>query len=173
MELLIRPEYSGDGTSNNIGNIFCVAITVILAALLAVMLMNFGIPEFHIPEEVPCIFKIQNVVSKSPKYESLLYLKNIGDQPYENDELKCEIYINDKPSGCVIETMNGYKFIFTQHNGVKTLSKGGCKDKYWYPRQIIKLDLSNSKIKKGDTIKVNIIWKPEKKILSTDEYYVN
>ncbi len=169
---LKQPEYFGDATSNTTGHILCVAITVLLSLIVLIMVMSFEIPEFRLPEEIPCIFQIQDVNSEFPKYESIIKLKNVGDESYENDMLRCNIYINNEPSGCVIKTMNGHKFINTVHFGVQTISKGGCKDKYWYPKQIIDLDLSNSKIKKGDDVRVDIIWKPENRVISTDEYHV-
>ena len=47
----------------------------------------------------------------------------------------------------------------------------GCKNTYWNPREKVKLDLHDSKIKHGYKIKVDIVWKPENKVISTDEYY--
>lgn len=143
------------------------------------MVMDFEFPEFELPEiwekdlpeEIPCLFEIAGVKSDSPKYESEVVLRSICDESYENDLLSCKIYINGEPSGCIIETLNGYKFPTTVHLRVKTISRQGVKNKYWNPREQIKLNLRDSLIKNGDTIKVDIIWKPDDKVISTDEYY--
>lgn len=172
-ELLRRGAISGDASSNTIGNIFCVAITIILAALLALMLMNFGFPEFKLPEETPTIFEIQIILIETPDYDSRIVLKNIGDGSYENDLLSCSIYINDELCDSVIETLNGHNFIPTHHYFVQTIGSMGCCDDFWNPSEKLSIDLSDGTIKKGDNVRVDIIWKPTGTTISTDEYYVN
>ena len=46
-----------DASSNTIGHVFLVALTIILAALAALMFMNFHMPEFETPREIPVIFE--------------------------------------------------------------------------------------------------------------------
>lgn len=139
--------------------------------MLLLMLMDFEIPSYRPPKEIPTIFEIQLIISKSPDFDSRIVLKNIGTESYENDLLSCNIYVNDKVlSNCVIETMKGHDFISTHHYGVQTISSMGCKGNFWNPREKLTLDLKDSTIKNGDNVKVEIIWKPTGSIISSDEY---
>ncbi|MBN1431952.1 MAG: hypothetical protein JW931_04190 [Methanomicrobiaceae archaeon] len=162
-----------DASSNTIGHVFLVAVTIILAALAALMFMNFHMPEFELPGEIPVIFEIQVILSEIPDYDSRIVLKNIGEASFDNDLLSARIYINGNPSGCVIETMNGHNFISTHHFGVQTMGGMGCSDIAWKPSEKLALDLTDSTIKKGDLVKVEVIWTPSGRIISADEYHHN
>jgi flagellin-like protein len=162
-----------DGSSNTIGTILLVVITVILAALLALILLSYQFPELTGPKEIPTIFEIQTILSEKPDYDSRIVLKNIGDCSYENDYLLCRIYINNKMSGCVIKTMNGHDFISTHHYGVQTIGGMGCSDIAWNPSEKLAIDLSDSTIREGDHVRVDVIWAPTGTTISTDEYYMN
>lgn len=168
-----QPEYSADGTSSTIGIIFLVAITVILAALISVIFLDIGFPEFQLPEETPTIFEIQVILIETPDYDSRIVLKNVGDHAYENDLLSCSIYINDELSGCVIETLNGHNFISSHHYVVQTIGGMGCSGTYWRPSEKLPIDLSDNTINKDDRVRVDITWKPNATVISTDEYFVN
>ena len=163
--------FAGDGTSNTTGIILLVALTVILAAMLALMAMGFQVTLYKPPEKIPTIFEIQSIICDSPKYDSRIVLKNIGTGSYENDFLSCNIYINGELlDGCRVDTLNGHNFISTHHFGVQTLGGMGCSNSLWSPSEKLALDLSDSTIKSGDFVRVDVIWKPTGKTISTDAF---
>ena len=162
-----------DGSSGTIGTILLVVITVILAALLALFLLSYQFPELQQPKEIPTIFEIQTILSQNPDYDSRIVLKNIGDCPYENQYLSCRIYINDELAGCRIKTLNGHDFISTHHYGVQTVGGMGCSDISWKPSEKLAIDLSDSTIRDGSHVRVDVIWEPTGTTISTDEYFLN
>jgi hypothetical protein len=46
----------------------------------------------------------------------------------------------------------------------------GCSNSLWSPSEKLALDLSDSTIKSGDLVRVDVIWKPTGKTISTDEF---
>lgn len=155
-----------------IANILLIAIAIILAAFVLLILMNFQIPDYSPPEKIPTIFKILKISSSKPDYDGRIILFNAGETPYNNSLLKADIYSNDILLGCRIDTMHGHDFIPTHHFFVQTMGGWGCSEVYWNPNEKISLDLSNGLIKPGDIIKIDILLKPDDKIISTDTYVV-
>ncbi|MBP2132807.1 flagellin-like protein [Methanomicrobium sp. W14] len=161
------------GISPVVAVILIVAITVILAVLVYLFCMNIHIPGYTPSDEVPTIFEIRKISSDPPKYESKIILINSGMKPYDNSLLEAEIYSNGNLLGCVINTMHGHDFIPTRHFFVKTMWGLGCSDFYWNPGEKTGLDLTDGLIKPGDRIKVEILTKPDDKVISTDTYDFN
>ena len=159
-----------DASSPVIATVLLIALVTILAALVLLISMNFQIPDYTPPEKIPTIFKINKISSSEPDYDSRIILFNIGTDSYDNSLLKADIYSNDVLLGCRINTMRGYDFIPTHHFFVQTMGGMGCSNLYWNPNEKTSLDLSNGLIKPGDIVQVDILLKPDDKLISTDTY---
>jgi len=174
---LVTERSSEQASSEIYSTLLMVIITVILAAMLMIWclpLLSFWPPGSS--EEVPTIFEITGIYhhenNKPTKInlDSRIILKNSGDEKYENDLLKAEIYCNKIKIPCSVDTFNGYEFIRSHHFGVQTLSGIGCEGKYWRPYEKLCLDLTDKTIRPGDLVRVDIIYKPTDKVISSDNY---
>lgn len=161
---------SEDAVSPTISTILNVMITIILALIVLLYVMNFNVSLYSPPEKVPVIFKITKVSSYAPNYESKITLRNVGLEKYNNSLLTAEIYSNDVLLGCAINTLNGYEFISTRHYFVKTIGGSGCRNAEWYPGEKTAIDITDRLIKPGDTVRVDIFLKPDMKKISTDTF---
>ncbi|WOF16069.1 hypothetical protein F1737_04785 [Methanoplanus sp. FWC-SCC4] len=163
---------SEEGTSPVIGHLLMVAIVFILFLIVLLYCMKFEIPLFSLPEEIPEIFVITNILTSPPDYDSRIILSHSRIKPYDNSLLEADIYCNDALLKCRITTLNGHDFIPTNHFFVQTIGGTGCQNTNWYPKEKISLDLSNGLIKPGDEVKIDIISKTENKIISRDTFRV-
>jgi len=91
-----------------------------------------------------------------------------GLKYYENDMLSAKIYKDDLLMNCRITTLNGHNFIPTNHIGVQTIGGTGCSSNLWYPGERTKIDISNGLIRPGDSIRFDVIQKPEGNVISRD-----
>ena len=153
-------------TSQVTGTLLLVVITVIIAIIL---LQSISIPDFNGKySEPPAIFKITSIRSSPPTYESQVFLRNVAQEDYHNQELSAKIYRDDKLLPCTIETLNTHDFIATAHYGVKNFKgTGGC-DETWNYNQMLRIDLSDGFIHPGDTIRVDIIKTATGTVISRD-----
>lgn len=143
-----------------------VAITVILAALI---LLCFHLPDMNWDyTEPPVIFRIEQITSHQPTYESLVYLRNVVEKDYPNRDLSAKIYSNDELLPCTIETLHTSDFISTHHYGVSTLSREGGNGDFWHYNQLLRIDISNGYIHPGDEIRVDIIETESGTVISRD-----
>jgi hypothetical protein len=156
------------GEASVIGVFLMVTVTILLAAAV---LLALDCPTILLEADnttTPLVLKITSVISTEPDYQSILVLTNIGSEPFKNDNYRAEIYRNNLPLDCSVETLNGYNFIPTSHTGVQTLGGSGCSGYYWYPGERTKCDCSDGSIRPGDTIQVDIIEKSTETLFSRD-----
>ena len=157
---------SQDATSQVTATLLMVALTVILAALILLC--------FHLPDmdweytEPPVIFRIEQITSPQPTFESLIYLRNVVEKDYPNRELSAKIYSNDELLPCTILTLNTHDFISTAHYGVSTLSREGGNGDFWHYNQLLRIDISNGYIHPGDEVRVDIIETESGTVISRD-----
>lgn len=152
------------------GTLLLVVITIIIAIIL---LQSISVPDFNWEySEPPVIFKITSIGSSPPTYESQVFLRNVAQKDYKNQELSAKIYCDDKLLPCTITTLNTHDFISTAHYGVKNFKgTGGC-DETWNSNQMLRIDLSDGFIHPGDTIRVDIIETATDTVISRDSMKV-
>lgn len=146
-----------------------VAIVILLAALVLLMI---HIPDFNLshlnPE--PSFIEIKSVrhVSESGamNYDSKVTLYHNGTLSYPNDELYAVFYRNNEKIPCVIDTLNGFRFISSHHFGVQTIGGLGCQGQFWNPREKIAIDFSDGTFRPGDLITVEIFQRPKPVLIS-------
>jgi len=163
-------QFQRDDTANShiIANILLVVIVLILAILVLLLcnIPNLSLP--GTPDEPPVIFKITEITSIPPDYTGIIMISHTGLKYYENDLLSAKIYKDDLLMGCRIATLNGHNFISTNHIGVQTMEGLGCRSNLWYPGERTKIDISNGLIRPGDSIRFDVIQKPEGDVISRD-----
>lgn len=145
---------------------------VVLAVLI---LLLFKLPALEWGDaEPPATFAIVRISHSDrpegapPNYDSRIVLMHTGEAAFENDRLAARIYVNDDLRDCRISTLNGHLFIGTSHIGVQTLSGSGCQTDLWRPGEKIALDLTDGTIHPGERVRVDIISKPDNRVISRD-----
>lgn len=164
---------SEDAVSQVQGVMLLVVITIILAALLLLMLhiplWTAGSPEK--PPEIFAITQLQHHCEKNGRlnYDSRMTITHTGTAVFKNDDLRAEIFVNDRDSGALISTMNAHLFIPTYHIGVERMQGPGSTGFYWYPGGQIFLDLTDGTFRPGDSVRLDIYHKEYNRILSRSE----
>ena len=162
------PENSG-ATSPVMGSILCIAITMMLAVLV---LLLFQIPNLFLMQdsEVPAIFKITTIRHTNENgilnYDSYMVVVNSGVKGYENQNLYAKTYKDGTQLNCIISTMNGNKFISSQHFGVQNLAGFGAKGVTWYPNAMIWIDYTDMTFHPGDEVTLEVFNSTTNQIIS-------
>lgn len=163
-----------DGTSQTIGSILVVAITIVLALLVLLL--------FHIPAldyeltPIPAIFTITNIlhddeITGVTNYDSRMIVLHTGTVSYENANLKANLFKNGQPVSCVIETLNGNDFISTVHLGVQWIGGAGCSGTMWAPGEMTAIDFTDGTFQPGDSVQIDIVDKNMNQIISRHVYH--
>lgn len=186
------------GVSHQIGIFLLLALTTALFIVLINILPEFP-PTFDLfPQDEPCIFEIVSVThtNKEGKYtkasrvtlwyndtavqvdhhdpamrmkEIFEWEKEVPDREknYLKDDLYAQFYRNGEPLYVRIPTMDAHLFIPTHHYGVQTMNgKGGL----WRPNGRITVDFNDGTFEPGDTVRVEIYSKSEKRLISAHTY---
>lgn len=157
------------GSSNPLATILLVAITLLLALLVLLLCpsLQFDFGEVMKP---PSFIEIRSIIHTNDQgaltYDSRVVLFHNGTKSYPNDDLTATFYKNGQKVPCVIETLNGFKFIKTHHFGVQTMSGTGCREDKWNPHEKIAIDFADGTFHPGDTITVEIYQKPKNILIS-------
>lgn len=143
--------------------------------LAVLVLLLFQMPHFGLLDsEVPAIFEINKIRHTNEKgilnYDSYMVVINSGSIGYENQNLYAKTYKNGIPLNCIISTMNGNKFISSQHFGVQNLAGFGAKGATWYPNAMIWIDYTDKTFHPGDEITFEVFNKTTNKIISRHMY---
>jgi hypothetical protein len=152
--------------SHIVSVILLVAITILLAALLALLI---HMPQFDYVY-TPSFIEINHVYHVDEhgilNYDSRVILFHNGTTRFENDNLNATFFRNGIQLPCVISTMNGYKFVSTHHHGVQTMGGMGCSGSFWEPHARIALDFTDNTFRPGDSIRVDIYSKSTHRLIS-------
>lgn len=165
-----------DGVSPVISEILLVAVTVILAAIVAASL--FGLFSDSIStSEPPEILKITSIshYSDSDKltYAGIITLKNIGYEEIWNREHGMYISVNGDRTRAVIETICSSDFIATHHYGVRLIKGAGPQGDVWESGAVGVIDLSDKMIQAGDLVTVEVYRLDTEEIISRSELYAS
>ncbi|MCX6692652.1 MAG: type IV pilin [Methanoregula sp.] len=154
------PRFKPDATSQTIGSILMVAITIVLALLV---LLLFHMPSLNYDmSPIPQIFIITAIydvdeITGLLNYDSRVILVHSGTLNYPNGNLKAIFLKNGQPVSCVIDTMNGHDFISTSHFGVQWMGGAGCSGNLWAPGEMIAIDFTDDTFRPGDTVQIDIM----------------
>ncbi|MDH7509608.1 MAG: type IV pilin [Methanolinea sp.] len=157
------------GSSHPLATILLVAITLLLALLVLLLCPSL---QFDFGEVVkpPSFIEIRSIIHTNDQgalnYDSKVVLFHNGTKSYLNDDLTATFYRNGDKLPCVIETLNGFKFIKTHHFGVQTIGGTGCREDKWNPSEKIAIDFVDGTFHPGDTITVEIYQKPKNILIS-------
>jgi len=155
--------------SHPMATILMVAITILLAALL---LLSIVFPSFNMSifSPTPSFLEIKSVRHLSEEgfmnYDSRVTLYHNGTVSYKNDELYPVFFRNQEKIPCVIETLNGHRFISTHHFGVQKMSGLGCSGEWWNPSEKIAIDFTDETFHPGDRITVEVYQRPKSTLVS-------
>ena len=143
--------------------------------LAVLVLLLFQMPNFFLQDsEVPAIFKITKIRHTNENgvlnYDSYMVVINSGGTGYENQNLYAKTYKNGIPLDCVISTMNGNKFISSQHFGVQNLAGFGAKGVTWYSNAMIWIDYTDKTFHPGDEVTFEVYDTTTDLIISRDTY---
>jgi FlaG/FlaF family flagellin (archaellin) len=138
-----------------------VAITIILAAIIAAMLLYWPLLQFF-STPVPAIFTITNIdstdeITKKINFDSRVIIINSGTASYQNKNLKAIFYKNGVKVNANIQTLNGHDFISTVHTGVQWMGGMGCEGLTWTPGEMTAIDLNDGTFRPGDSVQIDII----------------
>lgn len=166
-----------DAHSSLLGVILAVAITIILAAM--VLLLMVQLPHIY-DDSVPAIFKITNIRHVDEhgtlNYDSYLVMVNAGTSGYRNKNLYVKTYVNGNPANAHIVTLNADAFCSSVHTGVETIGGTGTTGSEsstlakWYPSQHIAIDYSHDTFHPGDMVKIEVFDTLTHQIISRHTY---
>ncbi|MEN6443355.1 MAG: hypothetical protein ABFC71_06365 [Methanoregula sp.] len=166
-----------DAHSSPLGVILAVAITIMLAAL--VMLLMVQLPHMY-DDSVPAIFRITTIRHVDDhgtlNYDSYLVLVNAGTSGYRNKNLYVKTYVNGNPVNARIVTLNADAFCSSVHTGVETIGGSGSRGSEssslskWEPDQHIAIDYSHDTFHPGDMVKIEVFDTPTQQIISRHTY---
>ncbi|MDI6718814.1 MAG: type IV pilin [Methanomicrobiales archaeon] len=162
-----------DADSHSLATILLIAITILLALLV---LLLFHLPALEWSSGIPAIFVITSIHHESElyphslNYDSRIILRHSGSQEMKNDDLEAKIYKNGIPLRCNISTLNGHNFIGTHHYGVQWIGGSGCQGVFWSPGETLIIDLTDGTIRPGDTIRVDVLERSGKRVISRHTY---
>ena len=163
-----------DATSQVIGGILIIAITMVLA--LFVLLM-FHMPNFAWQETpVPEIFKITNIRHVDENgvlnYDSRMVVTHTGTVDYQNRNLMAKIIKNEVPLDFVIATLNGNDYINHAHTtGVHIMGGAGCSGDLWTPGEMTYIEFSHGTFHPGDTVTFEVYDNTTSQIISRHTYH--
>jgi hypothetical protein len=155
--------------SQLIGIILMVGLVILLAALLMLLIQ---LPSFNLQEitRTPSFIEIRRFYYESElgylNYDSRVILFHNGTEKLENSKLWAEFYRNGIKLPVVIETLNGYDFISTHHQGIQTMGGLGCSGTAWNPGEKISLDFTDGTFHPGDQVRVDIFTRPSGALIS-------
>lgn len=163
-----------DGVSPVVSEILLVAVTLILAAVVAASLFGlFPIP--YAEEETPEILKIVSVSHFSDSgqltYAGILTLKNVDYKPLQNREYGIWISVNGVRQNVVIETLNSRDFIGTHHNGVRLIKGAGPDGDTWNAGDRGVIDIKDKLISPGDLVTVEVYCLETEEVVSRSEFF--
>ncbi|HMZ30867.1 MAG: type IV pilin [Methanomicrobiales archaeon] len=154
--------------SNPVAVFLLVAITVILAALVALLIdlpaFDTGILSTPSFLQILCVFHMDE--QGRLNYDSRIILIHNGSDSLENRNLTAEFFRNGSKLPVTVETMNGDLFISTHHYGIQTMGGLGCSGLTWLPKEKISLDFSDGTFHPGDTIRMDIFSKTSGTLVS-------
>jgi FlaG/FlaF family flagellin (archaellin) len=151
-----------------------VAITIILVAVVAAMLLTMPLLQYSFAP-IPAIFTITSIestdeITQQLNHDSRVILLHTGTGTYQNKNLKAEFYKNGLKVNANIATMNGDDFISTLHIGVQWMGGMGCSGATWTPGEMTCIDFSDGTFRFGDTVQVDIIDKSTNTVISRNTY---
>jgi len=158
--------------SHPVSVLLLVAITVMLAALVALLidLPSFSPGIIGTPSFLQILGIYHNDEQGRLNYDSRIILINNGSDSLGNKNLTAEFYRNGIKIPVVVETMNGDLFISTRHYGIQTMGGLGCSGPTWLPKEKISLDFSDGTFHPGDTIRIDIFSKTSGRLVSRDTF---
>lgn len=157
--------FTDRAVSQVLGVILLVAIVILLAALFFLMI---HIPSFDFPGmgKTPSFIEILGVYHENENYDSRVILIHNGTGDLNNSRLWAEFYRNGTKIPAVIETMNGYNFVGSHHDGVQTMGGLGCSGPTWCPGEKISIDFTDATFHPGDRVRVDIYTRPGNTLVS-------
>jgi hypothetical protein len=151
-----------------------VALTVMLGAILLAMLLGF-IAWFGPGDSiVPSFLEIRSIAHINEygvqNFDSRVLLIHNGTVSFQNDDLRAEFFRNGEKLNCVVSTFNGHNFISTHHFGLQNMGGMGCSDLKWNPREKILLDFTDGTFHPGDSVRMDVYYKPSDTLISSFVY---
>jgi hypothetical protein len=162
------------GDSQTTGVLVMVALTVMLGAILLALLLGF-ITWFGPGDPlVPSFIEIRTVYHNNEfgvrNFDSRVLLFHNGTVAFANDDLRADFFRNGEKLDCVVTTFNGHNFISTHHFGVQNMGGMGCSDLKWNPREKILLDFTDGTFHPGDSVRMDVYYKPSDTLISSFVY---
>ncbi|MFA5222518.1 MAG: hypothetical protein WC391_09580 [Methanoregula sp.] len=165
-------QFTENATSTAIGTVVSVAITLIMAAFILAMVLQW--PHHPGNDETPAIFKITKVRHTNEygnlNYESYVVVINSGTEAYDNRKLYAKIYRNGELLPSIIPSINCQEFIDHHPNGIKTIGGPGTTNFEWGPGAMIAIDFSQRTFMPGDRVCFEVYNKDTGRIISRDTY---
>jgi flagellin-like protein len=157
-----------NAVSHPVAILLLVAITVILAALVALLIQlpSFDTGMLITPSFLQILYVYHTDEQGSLNYDSRIILINNGSDSLGNSNLSAEFFRNGTKIPATVETMNGDLFISTHHYGIQTMGGLGCSGSTWLPKEKIVLDFSDGTFHPGDSIQMNIFSKTSGTLIS-------
>jgi hypothetical protein len=154
------------------GQILMLVITLILAAIIVAIILAMPLLPYSYPPAIFTITGIESVdeITQQLCDDSRVILLHTGTAIYQNKNLKAQFFKNGIQVNAYIDTMHGYDFIPTSHNGVQWMGGMGCSGEMWTPGEMMCIDFSDGTFHNGDSVRVDIIDKSMNQVISRHIY---
>ncbi len=148
-----------DAVSPIVGVVLMVAVTVLLAVILAALL--FWLPHLcdPFPRAVIQVVAVHDYgEGGSPlNYDSRLLLRNFGPDDLPNRPLTAAFYADGVHIDCRLETFHGEDVVPSHHFGIERIQGLGCRGETWESGGSVLIDFTDRTFMPGKTIRVDVI----------------
>ncbi len=156
--------------SDSIATILMLSITILLAGLILVLIIQ--VPKIFFDDPVPAIFEITRVRHTSENgvlnYDSYMVITNVGSKPFDNRKLCARTYRNGHLLPYFIPYINFNKFIYVHPHGIETIGGTGTNNYHWNPGATVFVDFRDGTIRPGDIIQFDVYDRETNTIVSRD-----
>lgn len=161
------------------GIILMIALTILLAALVLLMALQFA--DIAPCQDIPDFLKISRVTytlsADGVNYVGIVVIMNTGDENLRNRFLKVKTYVNDQPADCRVPTLNNDLFCSSDHSGVARLHGVGTWGNRNSPLAVwsaddseISIEYEKGKVEPGDRVTLEFIDTRTGQLVSRDTY---
>lgn len=142
-----------------LGVVLMLAVTVLLAAIIAALL--FWLPELCDPFPPAVIQAVEvhdyNEAGTVLNYDSRVLLRNTGREALPNRPLSANFYADGVRVDCVLVTFHGEDAIPSHHLGIERIAGSGCRGETWEPNAGVLIDFRDRTFMPGQAIRVEVV----------------
>lgn len=166
------PARAEGAVSPVVGVMLMVAVTVILALIIAAVL--FWLPHLCDPFPPALVQVIEvhdyNEAGSVLNFDSRVLLRNLGRRDLPNRPLTARFYCDGVAVDCNLRTFHGEDFVPSHHVGIERIQGAGCRGETWEVGTSVLIDFTDRTFMPGKTVRVDIVDNGEGCVISSHTF---